>query len=224
MSNYIYRMFGASPIQPLQEHMGKVHACVSELIPFFEAAIAGNIEGMEESRADIVRLENEADTMKKKLRLNLPKGMFLPVSRRDLLDLITMQDRIANTAKDISGLMLGRQMSFPEEMGPYFLAFLKRSIDASAQARKAINEFDELLETGFRGAEVNVVKKLIKTLNQIEGDTDELQIKIRAMLFEIEENLPPVEVMFLYNIIEKVGDLGDLAQRVGSRLQLMLAK
>ena len=50
------------------------------------------------------------------------------------------------------------------------------------------------------------------------------QIAIRAALLKKEQELPPVDVMFMYKIIEWIGDLADLAQRVGSRLELMLAK
>lgn len=224
MSNYLYRMFGSSPVRPLQQHMAKALDCVAELVPFFEAVIAGDVEGMRRIQEKIVALEHEADVLKKELRLHLPKGVFLPVSRRDLLDLLTVQDELANKAKDIAGLMLGRRMAIPEPLAPRFLEFVKRSVDASLQARKAIDEFDELLETGFRGNEVRLVKKLIKTLNKIENDTDVIQVELRAALFEIEKDLPPVDVMFLYQIIQWVGDVADLAQRVGSRLQLMLAK
>ncbi len=224
MSNYLYRMFGSSPVRPLQQHMAKALDCVAQLVPFFEAVIAADEEGMRRIQEKIVALEHEADVLKKELRLHLPKGVFLPVSRRDLLDLLTVQDELANKAKDIAGLMLGRRMTIPEPLASRFLEYVRRSVDASLQARKAIDEFDELLETGFRGNEVRLVKKLIKTLNKIENDTDVLQVALRAALFEIEKDLYPVDVMFLYKIIEWVGDVADLAQRVGSRLQLMLAK
>lgn len=204
--------------------MGRVHACAAELVGFFEAVIAQDQAGIKAAQASVTKLEHEADKLKKSLRLSLPKGLFLPVSRRDLLDMLTMQDNIANKSKDIAGLMLGRQMVLPESMAPLFLTFVKRSVDAIAQADTVINELDELLETGFRGKEVQVVEKMIKTLNQIESDTDEIQIKIRAELFKIEKDMPPIDVMFIYRIIEWVGELADLAQRVGSRLQLMLAK
>jgi len=36
--------------------------------------------------------------------------------------------------------------------------------------------------------------------------------------------MDPVEVMFLYKVIDWVGALADLAQRVGSRFELMLAR
>ena len=68
------------------------------------------------------------------------------------------------------------------------------------------------------------MKKLIKALNKIEYEPDEIQVEVRQMLFQIETDLPPVEVMFIYKIIEWIGEVADLAQRVGSRLQLMLAK
>ncbi len=80
------------------------------------------------------------------------------------------------------------------------------------------------METGFSGSEVETVQKLISELDRVEKDTDQIQVEIRARLFEIERELPPVDVMFLYRLIDWTGDIGDFSQRVGSRLQLLLAK
>ena len=115
-------------------------------------------------------------------------------------------------------------MSLPDKLGPRWLDFVKRSIEACEQAQKAVNELDELVETGFKGSEVEVVQGLITELDRIEKDTDVIQVEIRAGLFAIERDLPPIDVMFLYRLIDWTGELGDRAQRVGSRLQLMLAK
>jgi hypothetical protein len=102
--------------------------------------------------------------------------------------------------------------------------FVNRCIDASKQAQTAINELDELVETGFGGREVSLVQEMIKQLDDIESDTDKMQVKVRAELFKKEKDLPPVDVMFMYRVIDWIGDLGDLSQRVGSRLELMLAR
>lgn len=220
----ISNLFGSSPISPLQKHMDKVQACISELLPFFETALTGDWERAAQLQGDISNLENQADDLKKTLRLNLPTGLFMPVSRRDLLEVLTMQDRIANKSKDIAGLMLGRQITFPESMHESLLDFIKRCIDASAQARIAINELDELVATGFRGNEIQLVESIIHKLNKIEHDTDTIQVEIRAVLFDQERDLPPVDVMFMYKVIDWIGDLADIAQRVGSRLELMLAR
>lgn len=220
----ISSMFGASPIRPLQKHMEGVQACITQLMPFFDAVIAEDWDEARKQQAEVARLENAADDLKRELRLNMPRSLFMAMSRRDLLEVLAMQDKIANKAKDIAGLITGREIRFPTDFGPLLKDFIARSIDASAQAQKAINELDELVETGFRGNEVQLVEAMIHKLDEIESDTDRIQVKIRSTLFAIETELNPVEVIFLYRIIDWIGDLGDLSQRVGSRLELMLAR
>jgi len=222
--NIVFELFGRSPVRPLQAHMQKVRACIAELPPFFEAVAADDWERAREQQEKIVQLEHEADRLKKDLRLQLPKGLMLAMSRRDVLDTLLIQDRIANMTKDIAGLMLGRQMQFPPNMQEPLHHFLERSVAAVDQAGRAINELDELVEAGFRGHEVEVVNEILKELDQVEHESDEAQRDVREILFRQEAELPPVNVMFMYRIIDSIGELADLAQRVGSRLQLMLAK
>ena len=197
---------------------------MSQLEPLFDAVLADDRAAVNEVQERIVALEHDADDLKHDLRLHLPRSLFLPVERRDLLEVLTMQDNIANRAKDIAGLIRGRRMSLPADVGPRFKDFVKRGIDACLQAQKAVNELDELVETGFRGAEVALVQDLINELDRIETDTDTIQVEVRAKVFAIERDLPPIDAMFLYRVIDWTGDIGDRAQRVGSRLQLMLAR
>jgi hypothetical protein len=204
--------------------MAKVHACVKELLPFFEAVLAKDWVTVETLQQEIVRLENKADDLKRDLRLHLPKSLFMPVSRGDLLDLLNVQDRLANKAKDIAGLILGRKMAFPEKITADFMEFVKRNIEASKQANTAIHELDELLETGFSGNELKHVERMIQKLLRIEQDTDDQEIQLRHTLFQIETTLPPIDVMFLYKIIEWTGDLADQARVVGDQLQTLLAR
>ncbi len=220
----ISSLFGSSPIKPLQKHMESVQVCIEELIPFFDAALSQDWEKAKKEQKEIARLENRADDLKRDLRLHLPNSLMMPVSRRDLLEVLTMQDKIANKAKDIAGIITGRQMIIPKSLGPQFKEFIQRSIDAAAQASKAINELDELVEAGFRGREVDIVQSMIEKLDKIEGDTDKIQVSIRNELMQLEQELPPIDVMFLYKVIDWTGDLADIAQRVGSRLELMIAR
>ncbi|BCV35353.1 MULTISPECIES: TIGR00153 family protein [Shewanella] len=222
--NSILGVFAKSPIKPLQEHIDKVYDCASLLVPFFEATIAEDWDSAVTIRKKISQEEKEADFLKREIRLTLPGGLFMPVERTDLLELLTQQDKIANKAKDISGRIIGRQLLVPQTIQTPFIAYLQRCLDAVALAKEAINELDDLLEAGFRGREVDLVAKMISELDAIEEDTDDLQIQVRRQLFAMEAELNPIDVMFLYKIIEWVGDLADLAERVGSRLELMLAR
>ena len=223
-SSYFSRIFGNSPVSPLQKHIGKVVLCVEQLIPYFDCVMKNDWGKAEKIQNNLAELENDADEIKNLLRMQLPSSLFMPMDRRDVLDVLQLQDKIANKAKDIAGLVLGRKMSLPESICNTYIEFLNRCIDATRQTQNAINELDELVAAGFRGNEVTRVKEMIEELHVIEGETDKIQIKLRAELYKIEKDLPPVDVMFIYKIIEWTGDLADNAQSTGNRLQLMLAK
>ncbi len=222
--NPFVSLFGRSPIGPMQQHIAKAHECASSLVPFFQAVIAEDWARVELVQQEMSRLEKEADKLKRNVRIHLPKSLFLPVPRSDLLELLSVQDKVANRAKDIAGLMLGRQMTIPQPLQPMILAFVQRVVDASEQALTAMNELDEILETGFGNREVNRVTAMIEVLEDIEHDTDRMQIEVRRTLFKLERDMPPVDVMFLYTIIEWIGDVADRAERIGNRLEQLLAR
>jgi predicted phosphate transport protein (TIGR00153 family) len=220
----IFNMFARSPIRRVQKHMVVVEKCVLSLEPFFDAVFAGDWAVATECRQTIADLENEADDLKRKVQLNMPRRLFMSVPRSDVLALVRQQDMIADCAKDISGVILGREMQFPDTLKAQYKAFLCRCIDATEQARQVIDELEELQEAGFRGQEVKVIEKMIAGLATIETETDQLQISVRSTMFQIEKEWPPVDVMFMYKIIEWTGMLADRAQNVGDRLQMLIAR
>jgi len=223
VSGHIFKMFGRSPIRPLQEHMAKVYACAEALKPFVEAVLQNNWEKAEQQQKLISNYEHQADEIKKDIRTHLPKGLFLPVPRGDLLEILRMQDKIANKAKDIAGLVIGRQMEIPQAIANSYNTFLDRCLDAVTVANQAASELDQLVETGFRGAEVDILERMIETLREIEHVTDEIQIDVRKELFNIEKKLSPIDVIFLYTMINWTGEIADHAEQVGNRLELLLA-
>lgn len=223
MANMLANIFGTSPVRPLEQHMDIVYRCAKKLKPFVNAVIRRDLKRMAEVRSQIEALEHEADNLKKNIRLNMPKSLFMPVPREDLLELLLVQDKIANRTKDVSGVIMGRKMKIPKAIAAQFLEFVDSNIDAAKQARKSVRELDELFTAGFKGAEVTLVAELIEELDEIETHTDEQQTRIRSALFEIEKTLDPIDAMFLYEVIEITGEIADMAERVGRRLELLLS-
>ncbi|MBP9722540.1 MAG: TIGR00153 family protein [Gammaproteobacteria bacterium] len=219
----LFSLFGRSPIKPIQKHMSVVLDCTNKLLPFIMAVYNKNWEQAKKLQTELRDLEHQADNLKKEIRQRLPNGLFLPVPRSDLLNMLRTQDKIANKAKDIAGIILGRTICFPEPIEDIYKNLLLKSLASVEQARQAIDELDELLETGFRGKEVNIVEDMIHKLDDIEHETDDIQIKLRQDLYKIEKELSPIDVMFLYQVIQWTGELADQAQRVGSQLQLLIA-
>ena len=65
---------------------------------------------------------------------------------------------------------------------------------------------------------------LIEKLDSLENINDQTEITLRAELFQIEKDFPPVDVMFLYDVINKIGELSDRAEQVGHRISLIASR
>jgi len=223
-TNPFANLFGKSPFKALQVHMRIVLECAREIPPLFDALAAGDQEAVVTLKNKIFEREAEADKIKNDLRGALPKSLFMPVDRRDLLEVLQMQDSIADTAQDIAGMLFERRMEIPAFMKEPMLALARRSVDACEQSAKIIEELDELVAMGFRGREATQVEEMVEKLNLIEDDTDDLGIELARHLFEHEDEMKPVSVMMWYQLIEWVGDLADYAEKVGDRLRLLIAR
>ena len=222
--NYLSGLFGTSPVAPLQAHMTIVDECVAQLVDLFEHMAAGDTAAVAEDYQRIAGLEQKADDKKHTLREQLPSGLFMPIERQDLLDTLRIQDLLANRARDIAGIVVGRQLQFPEQAAKRAIELVKATVETCHQALRVVNELDELVETGFRGHAVHVVEVMLAELDDLESATDRIQVALRADLFAVEKDLYAVDVMFMYRIIGSIAQIADDAERVGRRFQLMLAK
>ena len=218
------QLFGQSPFKPLQEHMRIVVQCANEVPGLFEAVHAEDKDKVEELRNKIYALENQADAIKNELRTHLPKSMFMPVDRRDLLEILDIQDSIADTAQDIAGMMVVRGMQLPEAIHDPILVLTRRCVDACNQLAMIMEKMDELVETGFRGPEADKVMYMIDELNKIESDTDVLAITVMRQLFQHEDEIGAVSTIMWDRVIHWIGDLANFAERAGNRHRLLLAR
>ena len=223
-TNPIAALFGRSPFKPIQAHMRTVLTCVAEVPPLFQALLDGDQAKLEAQKDLIFEKEQAADDIKNQLRGHLPKSLLMPVDRRDLLDVLAMQDSIADTAQDIAGLLVERRMQVLPEMAEPLMALVKRCVDTCNMAGTIIEELDELVEMGFRGREATQVEGMVADLNRIEDETDEMGMQLTRVLFANEDSMSAVSVMFWYQLIQWIGDLADYAEKVGDRLRLLIAR
>ncbi|HCH32492.1 MAG TPA: TIGR00153 family protein [Oceanospirillaceae bacterium] len=224
MASPIMSLFGQSPIKPLQQHMHTVLECVDLLNPFFQAVIKEDWEAVEEAYNAIAEFEGKADNQKQDIRLHLPKSLFMPINRSDLIQLLSKQDKVCNTAKDIAGLILGRKQIIPKKIASDMAAYVKSAIAVATEAKVVIDELDELIGSGFGGREIDRINKCITKLEKAENKNDKRQITLRAKLHAIEADMPPIDAMFIYKTIEAIGNLADRAQSAGEQIQVIIAR
>jgi hypothetical protein len=224
MASPILSLFGQSPIKPLQKHMHTVVQCVEELIPYFQAVIKEDWAAVEAAYNSISDFEGQADDQKQDIRLHLPKSLFMPINRSDLIHLLSKQDKVCNTAKDIAGLILGRKQVVPKKIASDMSAYVKSAVAVAIEAKVVIDELDELIGSGFGGREIDRINRCITKLDKAEHKNDKRQIILRTKLHEIEADLPPIDAMFLYKTIEAIGNLADRAQSAGEQIQIIIAR
>lgn len=217
-------MFAKSPVSPLQNHMKKALEASELVYEFFVALLANDQAGVERYHHAVCDAEHEADKLKQELRLQLSEGLFMSMSRTDILSLLKAQEVIANLSLKIVSVVYGRQMVIPESFSKELLRYVRRSVDAVHQAHKAVSKVSELMEIGFKGREVEKIQTLTARLDDIQEEVDDMHIALRKQLYQIESSLAPIDAIFLYQLLLYVGKLATKAEEVGERVMLLPAK
>jgi hypothetical protein len=220
----IANLFGKSPIKPIQQHFKLTTECAGKLIPFFDSAIAGDWDRAGELREEISILEERADGLKKQMRLQIHKSLFLSMPRSDLLELIRVQDKVTNQVKDIVGIMLGRKIMIPGPLVGPMKEYLTTTVSVINQTSQAIDELDELAESGFGSRAAKLIENLVAEIDDLEHQTDVQQVALRSQLFALEAELAPIDAMFLYKTIENIGVLADRAETVGGLIHILVSR
>lgn len=223
LSHLVLKMFARSPMEHLSGHMSKSYTCVSLLPDFFHHVFDKDWSQALLVKQNINDLESQADALKKQVYVQLHSDLLLPVSRQDILALVKSQDRIANDAQDIAGLVYGRRIAVPKDMQEPLDAFVCSSVMACQQAANVVDDLGVALKNSFSKESRHLVQKKIDQLDAYEHDNDMKQIALRDMLWREEKKLSPVDVVFLYDVLHRIGGLADNANHVGSKLLLMMA-
>lgn len=220
----IAELFGKSPFGPLVEHTNKVHETVREVRPLVEAFLDEDYEEVERIYERISKLEHKADVIKREIRNHLPKSLFLPVDRGDMLKFLKEQDAIADTAEDIAVLLTVRRTRVPPVLREGLLAFTDKVIEVSEMLVKAAGELENLREASFKGKGAERVIEQIERVSQGEYEADCIQTDVSRLLYDHEAEVDPISVYFIMKLFRLLGELANHAENTGDNLRMMLAK
>ena len=219
------KLFGRSPFPPLKEHMKLAVKCVEMLPKMLEAMFAKDKGQLKELRYKIFEIETEADKVFDHLSSQLPQSMFMPVHRHDLIAVLRSQEEIADTAQDIAGL-LHLHLEIPEELHKPLIALANKGVETCQEALKVVKSLEDLVETGFKGPDVERVHNLIDDVAKSEDGADMMGIDLTQTLYHHfhGKDVDAVSILFTYELIKLLGRLADHAELVGSRTRLLMAK
>lgn len=218
----ILNLFGRSPFGRLQLHMEKVASCVRMLPSLFIALKNKQYPLIEELFEKISELEHQADLTKNDIRNQLPKSIFLAINRAQLLEILALQDDIADMAKDIAVLATLKELTILPHFEEPFWLFFNKNLETFECVFLIIKEINELLETSFGGIEAEKVRDMIDQVSFKEHEADLLQIKLLKAFFSQEESLKYSSFHLWQKIFESIAAISDLSAKLAHRVRVTL--
>lgn len=172
----------------------------------------------------ITQQEKHADFIKMNIRSLLNEQIFMPVSRRDLLDLLLIQDAIINKIEDIAGLFFARNMEILDiwnDTWQEFVNIIENTGDCIVELNKDIAH---TIDAGFQSRMRRILLETVKKLDEYEHKHDELLKIMRKSLYQVEESLKTIDVWFYYQLLERMGDITNYARRLGFQAITMVTR
>lgn len=218
----IARLFGKSPFAPLQTHMKRVANCIEKLTDIFAVLPKKDLEKIEKLAKDLSELEHEADLTKNDIRNHLPKSLFLPIDRSYFLEILSIQDHIADKAEEIGILLSFKTLDLQDGLKEGLDDLYKKSTETFWQAKKIIEELDELLESSFGGIGAEKVKSMVEHIAYLEHEVSQMQRKLLRQLLTQDSSLPPSTFYMWEHLIKGLGSMAELSEGLANRIRMIL--
>lgn len=218
----IAKLFGKSPFAPLQTHMKKVTLCIEKLTTLIDALPKMDLDKIEKLSKELSELEHEADVTKNDIRNHLPKSIFLPMDRSHFLEILSVQDSIADKAEEIGILLSIRPLEMFQEFKSDFELLYKKNAEVFWSSKKIIEEIDELLESSFGGIEAEKVKEMVEQTAHKEHEAAQMHHKLKKQLFAKGNDFSSPSFYLWITVIEQVGCLSSLSEKLANRIRMIL--
>ena len=215
------KLLGKSPFAPLKTHMEKVGSCIEKLTPIIDGLGTMEIDQIETLSAKLSELEHEADITKNDIRNHL-KGIFLPIDRSQFLEILSLQDSIADKAEDIANLLTLHPLEKLDQFIGILQELYHKNLEAFFDAVKIIGEIDELLESSFGGIEAEKVKRMVEKTSYKEYEADRAKHALMKAFFSKANELSTPAFYLWIRLIEEVGALSHLSERLANRIRMVL--
>lgn len=218
----ILNLFGRSPFAPLQTHMENVSRCVHKLPELFQALESQDFNATERIADEISEIEHQADLVKNDIRNHLPKTLFLPIDRAQLLEILAIQDQIADKAEDVAVLSMLKPLEIFPAFKEEFKVFLQQNLDAFNGAERIVKELHELIESSFGGREAEKVRLMVDEVAYREHKVDLTQRQLLKILFKSDTQMTFTSFYQWQKIIENVASISNLSENLADRIRMTL--
>ncbi|MAX23116.1 MAG: TIGR00153 family protein [Phycisphaeraceae bacterium] len=220
----IASLFGRSPFGPIQAHMSKVASCVDLTKQVIDFYLAGQFDKVAELRPRVSDAEYKADLVRDDIRNHVPKSLFMPIDRRDLLELLITQDRIAGCCERTAHLLSLTSFTIPGTLVDQLQTYVQTNMEAYKLSHLIVEQIDELIEYAFSGSEAEKVKDLVEQVARKEYEASKLGWQFLGALYSEEGELNKAQFNLLQRLIDELGMVSKLSELVANQVRMTLER
>jgi len=218
----ITNLFTKSPFASLTQHMEKVLEAVLKVKEIFIQLKNENFDKIASIGETISNIENEADSIKNDIRNSLSGKVFIPIDKSTILEILAIQDGIADKCEDIGVLLTYKKVEILPEMEEDFDNFLNKNVETVKKTFILIEKMENLLRTTFSGKETDIIKEIVDEIAFMEHEADVYQKKLLQNLFSNEDKMTYATFYLWIRILKTLSDLSNYSEKMANRVRTML--
>jgi uncharacterized protein len=206
----------------IQDHAEKVKECAWIFQQAFECHVNSDCDLFNDLRTEVVRLENEADAIKYRIRAYLPRQMLMPMDKVLLLKYVTEQDGVLDAVvKALAWISYRNRNSVPEDLHKDFFLLVDAVMDPFEEISKMAAESRKYFQR-FTENQRNKVKEIIRAIRQQEHEANAIEEMIIQKAFLSVKD--PIALFHIIRLTESIGAIADHAENSGDIMRAMLAR
>ena len=213
-----------SPYKVLQEHFKKVCKAVHKLNDMIDLYMEGDFVGAASASVDISKLEHEADEIKQHLRSHLPRMFLMPISRADLLEILSSNERIADSCQDVAQILDMRQTKVPEEIKPTLEKFVGHVVDSVIALREMMAHLNLVLESTFAKVETQEIIELGHRVHEHEYMADSAGKELVKQIYSLEGKESFLAIYHMMRFTDVLDSIADSAENAANKMMLTVSK
>ena len=217
------KMFGKSPFSQFIKHMDKVALCVEKWQLVLLKLHQIDATELDKLCSEVSELEHDADIVKNYMRNHLPTTTFLPFDRWQFLDMLAIQDDIADKAEEIVDLCRLKTPLDPiPEVEEALIAYVRKNYSNFLQTKEIVHQLDNLVEVGFGGPEAAKVATMIDAVHYADYESGVMRGTLLKEFCRIGDRLPHSSFWIWCQVISEVGQISHTCERLVNRIRMML--
>ena len=214
--------FITSPFEGLLEHAEKVKECAWAFQQAIECHISDRCRQFETLRKEVSKLENQADSIKRRIRGHLPVGTLMPVSKFQLFRYLREQDQVLDAVKDaLNWISYRSEPGIQEELHKDIFLLVDAVIDPLEELSRMVEGAKRYFATYSEKQRV-AVKEIIRQVRYQEHAADKVEAEIKQRVFNMK--IDPVTVYHMVRLAKIIGSIADHAENAGDMMRAMLSR